>query len=432
MSDLTYEPGDLEADVRRAVGTLEVMTLSKGLSFKVTMSTDSKVVKEVQTDKLLAAELWLGVGAIYKDLVERISQNLKTTDRGAVKLRNDKEVEKLKKLVEVVNKGIVGAAKVAEETAKKSVEKNFENLKKKRKEYTKYKVKIAVTITGAVAGLATSIALLAASGFSGGASGALGIIAMVKSVAVIGTEVVSAAQSVEQSMATLKLQINALYALWGKAKANGARAHANEIAGAVFKEFIGMSPPTAKQCAGNLDTAQNKLGGLEVRTHDMAKKVVGLMNQSAVMQKEFIDKANQKLAKHPDPQALQKYGPRLIAQLQKAVKPGNDAIKTLVLGIDRNIKRIDAAKVEMAKLAKEVEEINKVRNANKWTENAYKLLDNSLAVANNLLLGALSGNGLVEGAKSITENVAPVATLFVYDKISAVVFAEGDLKKALW
>lgn len=434
MAKVSFKPGDIDSAVARAAGTLQVMTCPKGLSFKVDVEFDSKMEKEIGADALLAQEMWLGVRKVYDDLVKRIGENLQNTDRGAIQLRNDKELEKLKKLVEVVNRNIVGAAKIAEEAAEKAVLAHYEGLKKKRKEYTKYKIKIAVNISGAAAGLAISLAMIGASGFSGGASGALGIVAMVKSISVIATEVASAAQTVEQSIGTLKTQIQVVLKIWGEAKgkSQSLRGHANEIAAATIKEFLGLPMPSAKQCQSNLDTASSKLDGLEVKSHDMAKKVAKLMLDSSAMQKDFIEKANAKLAKHPDPQALQKYGPRLIGKLQQAVKPGNDAIKALVLEIDQNLKRADKCKVELGKLAIEVAEINKIRNSNKWTENAYKVLDNSLAAANNILLGALSGNGLVQGAQNIAANVVPVAGLFAYDKISAVVFAEGDLKKALW
>ena len=192
MPNVVYDPGNLDADVAKAAGNLQVMTYPKGMKFRIEVD----VPKEIEKDKLLAQDLYLGVKDIYTDLVARIGENLKKTDAGAIQLRNNKEVEKLKKLVEVVNRGIAGAVKVAEEKAAKSVKDNFDKLKNKRKEYTKYKVKIAVTITGAAVGLATSIALIAATGFSGGASGVIGIISMTKSVAVIASEVVSAAQSV--------------------------------------------------------------------------------------------------------------------------------------------------------------------------------------------------------------------------------------------
>ena len=114
MPKIAYKPGDLDADVAKGAGTLQVMTYPKGMKFAI----EVELPKEVESDKLLAQELWLGVGAIYKDLVARIADNLKNTDRGAVILRNAKEAEKLKKLVDVVNRGIDGAIKIAEENGR--------------------------------------------------------------------------------------------------------------------------------------------------------------------------------------------------------------------------------------------------------------------------------------------------------------------------
>src|SRR5436190_22621686 len=122
MPKVAYKPGDLDADVAKAAGPLQVMTYPKGMKFAIEVD----LPKEVESDRLLAQELWLGVGAVYKDLVARIAENLKNTDRGAVILRNAREVEKLKKLIEVVNRGIQGAIKVAEEAAVKSVQGNFD------------------------------------------------------------------------------------------------------------------------------------------------------------------------------------------------------------------------------------------------------------------------------------------------------------------
>jgi len=85
MPKVAYKPGDLDADVAKAAGPLQVMTSPKGMKFAIEVD----LPKEVESDRLLAQELWLGVGAIYRDLVSRIGENLKNTDRGAVQLRNN-------------------------------------------------------------------------------------------------------------------------------------------------------------------------------------------------------------------------------------------------------------------------------------------------------------------------------------------------------
>ncbi|MDQ2733565.1 MAG: hypothetical protein M3Y55_00930 [Pseudomonadota bacterium] len=63
-------------------------------------------------------------------------------------------------------------------------------------------------------------------------------------------------------------------------------------------------------------------------------------------------------------------GHKLIGNLQKAMKAGNDAIKALMLEIDRNLRRVDTCKAEMTKLSKEVDEIYKIRTSSKFTESA--------------------------------------------------------------
>ena len=417
----TYRNVDMDADVARAAGPLQVMTCPKGMKFKVEVEFDEKMKKEIGADALLKQDMWLAVDEVYKDLIKRIGENLKNTDRGAITLRNAKEMDKLKKLVDVVNRGIVGAKDIAEETARKKLLAHYEGLKKKRKEYTKYKIKIVITITSATAGLATSLALIGASGFSGGASGAIGIVAMIKSCTTLATEIAAAAQTVDQSIGTLRVQLAAVEKVWKKTKAGG---HANEISAAVFKEFLGVSQPSVKSCKSNLDTAKSKLGGMDVKTHDIAKEVQKAMAKAKGMQNDFVAEANARLAKHPDPDALKKYGPKVLNNLNAYMKTTDDRIRALLKSVEQNLATIKRADVELTKLEKTFDTISGVRDSK-----AYKVLDNALALG-NASLSMLSGNGLVSSAQGVLENVVPVATCFAYERISAVVI-DRDLKSAL-
>jgi hypothetical protein len=421
MAKESYRTVDMDSDVARAAGPLQVMTYPKGMKFKVVVEFDDKMQKEIGKDALLKQDMWLEVDAVYKDLVKRIGDNLKNTDRGAIELRNRKEIDKLKKLVEVVNRGIVGAKEIAEEAAQRKILAHYEGLKKKRKEYTKYKIKIVVTITSATAGLVTSLALIGATGFSAGASGAIGIIAMVKSCATIATEVAAAAQTVQQSVRTLNLQLVVVEELWSKTKAGG---HASEIAAAAFKEFLGFSQPSVKSCQSNLSTAKSKLNGMDVNTHDIAKQVAKAMAKAKEMRNEFLAEANKRLAKHPDPDALKKYGPKVLANLDKYMKSTDEKVRTLLQSVADNLASIKRADADIKVLEERVNTLSKARDVK-----AYKILDNALAVG-NVGLSILNGNGLVDSAQTVCTNVVPVVSCFAFDKITAVVI-EGDLKAVL-
>ena len=190
MGKEKFPERNVDSDVAGKVGTLEVLKPPKGLKFKVEVEMDSKLEKEAGKDPLLKAEMWEKVNDVYDDLVERIADNLKKTDKGAIQLRDTNQLEKMKKLVDVVNKGIEGATQIAQEKAEKAVQEHWDELCKKKKEYLKYKIKIVATVVGAAAGLITSITMMAATPFSGGASAAFGIIGMVKSTVTIGKELI--------------------------------------------------------------------------------------------------------------------------------------------------------------------------------------------------------------------------------------------------
>lgn len=421
MGKETYRNVDMDGDVARAAGKLEVMTFPKGMKFKVEVEYDDKLKKEVSADPLLKQDMWLAVDEVYKDLVKRIGDNLKNTDRGAISLRNDKQIDKLKKLVEVVNRNIVAAKDIAQETAQKKLMAHWEGLKKKRKEYLKYKIKIVVTITSAAAGLITSLALIGASGFSGGASGAIGIVAMFKSCTVIATEVVAAAQTVQQSVSTLQVQLGIVEKAWKKTKVGG---HANEISAAVFKEFLGVSQPSVKSCQSNLSTAKSKLTGIDVKLHDMAKEVTKAQQNAKKMRDDFLAEANARLKKHPDPQALQKHGPKVLTNLNAYMKTADDNIMKLLQSIVKNFETLKKADEDIKKLETRVQSLAKARDSK-----AYKVLDNVLMVG-NVSLSMLNGNGLVDSLKTVSENVVPVVSCFAFDRITAVVI-DRDLKSAL-
>jgi hypothetical protein len=274
--------------------------------------------------------------------------------------------------------------------------------------------------------MAVSIGLMAGTPFSGGASAALGIIGIVKSAVTIGNELVSAAMTVEQSITGLKAQINATEALWKTSKPGG---HLNEVTAAVLNKFIGKSQPCLNACKSNLDVAESKLTGMDLKTHDLAKEVKQMMGESKRMSDEFLAEANKRLAKHPNPKALSLYGPHVLANLNKYMLPTNNKVNKLLATILANDTTIKKATEDLKKLKVRYAAIEKARNPNAFVGGAYKALDNILSVA-DLGLSVLSGNALVTGAKNIAMNVAPVVGSFAYDKITAVVIA-GDLKAAL-
>ena len=272
----------------------------------------------------------------------------------------------------------------AQQFGVQQVQRAWTDLGQKKKEYRTYKIKIVVTISAASAGLATSIGLLAATGFSGGASGVLGIVGMVNSVVTISKEVVAAGMEVEHAAESLRLQLKTVEAIL---KESTAGAHVNEIAGAVLQKFLGMSPPSIKGCDDWMGKCENKLNGLEIKNHKLAKEIQALTNAMPDLEDKFMAEAAKHLERHPSTKAPAQIS-MVRAKYHHAVDAAEKKIKDVSKELLGQVARFKEARKSVEELKKRVKVIKTFRGG------AYRILDNAL-LATDLLLSPLSGNQLV-------------------------------------
>ena len=402
----------MDDDIKSKAGTLEVMTPPKGMRFKVEVKFDSKIEKEASKDPLVNQEMMDAIRAVYDDLVDRIGDNLKKTDKGGVMLRDSNQLAKMQKLIDVVNKGIEGAKEVAEERAVKDVNNVWTSLAAKKKEYQKYKIKIGVTITAAFAGLITSIALMASQPFQGGASSAFAIIGMVKSAVTIGKEITSAWQTVEQATKVLEGQLAIVESEWKKSKALG---HGNELSATIINQFLGISQPCIKNCISQLDTCKKKTVGVELGCHKLAKELNGMLEKTEQLKKDFMAEAKKRLSKHPSPKALDQL-PDIEKKLNEYLKPFEDKASKKIDDILDEVKRSKKAQETVGTLVVRVTQLAKMRGM------PYTVLDNIL-VFTDIALSPLNGNGLVSSGADFAQNFVPAAASLTIDKISGKVLS---------
>ncbi len=227
------------------------MVKPPALSFKVVVELDKKMEKGAEKDPLLIQEFQNAAMEVYDQTVKTIEQKCKVFDKGFLEMvSKGASKSDLKKQLDGLNNAIKNDVKVAEKAAEIQVAKAWASLQKKRKEWSKFRIKIATTIVGTLAGLAVSIAAMATSPFSGGAGAALGIIGFVKSGVTLATEIGKIAISIDAAKKVVELNLKVVETA---AKKSGVYA-ANEISGAVFSEFVGISQPTIKSTEGAADT----------------------------------------------------------------------------------------------------------------------------------------------------------------------------------
>lgn len=363
---LDMASSSMDAEIARKAGKLEVMTPPKGMSFKVEVEFDSKIEKEVAKDPLVQQEMKDAVKAVYDDLVERIAQNLQKTDKGAQQLRDQGNLDKLDKLVEVVNRGIEGARDVAVEKSESEVDKVWKDLCKTRKEYTKYKIKIGAKISIAVAGLVTSIALFASGTVSFGASSIPGVIGMVKSVVQIGAEITSAVQEIETTQKRLEKKLDEVEKRFVGAKGEFTKAgKAQEIGTTLAAQFFGTSGPFAvmpsiKDCVSELGIVKSKQGGLVVNVHDAAKHLNQVLEKIDAARKDFLTEVEKALVKHPSPKA-----PAQVKQVEKqldlVLEPFTEKVQSALAEVEKARVRIKTMEPKVQAVVDRVEQLAKMK-----------------------------------------------------------------------
>ena len=405
----------LDAKLEKEARGLKFVVAPKNVGFVIKVDFDSKVEKAAMADPLLRKDFEDAAIDTIDRFVEFVGLKMKATEQIVTKLVDQNKMAEAAAVKAKMNSEIEQMRGSAQQFGVQQVQRAWTDLGKKKKEYTKYKIKIVVTISAASAGLATSIGLLAATGFSGGASGVLGIVGMVNSVVTISKEVVAAGMEVEQAAKTLGVQLKAVEKIVRESK---AATHANEIAGAVLTKFLGQAQPTIKGCDDWMGRCGNKLNGLEIKNHSLAKQIQSLINAMPDLEAKFMAHAEKRLKSHPSAKA-----PAQVAVVKKQYHKAVDAAETRIQESSQQLlKQIDRFKVaqkSVGELKKRVDAIKAFRGG------PYRVLDNAL-LATDLLLSPLSGNSLVSGAANIAMNVAPLAATLAIDRITKVAL-EGTL-----
>ena len=403
----------MDSDIAAAAGPLKVLAAPKGMTYKVDLIASDKAVEEACKDPQLKHTMIEAAKQVYDELIAAIGKNLQDTDKGGIVLRKANEPAKLQKLVDVVNAGIRGAVGVAQEQGEKAVLAAWQSLKTKRLDVKKYKIKIGVSIGTAVASLVASVAVIAATPFTFGATTPFAIIGMVKSVVTLGREIGSAALTVEESQKVLKEQLKMVESFLVESKKDpGALAlsklgKANEYNAAVIQAFFGISQPCIKTCEKNLGTAKNKLKGIDTACNSMSKELNKILDATDTLKSECLAAALQWMDLNPQvkalsPSELQK---RMDDHLAPNEALANGLLAKLIDQIER-VKKVSAASDE---LVKRVAELSDVRGKGVvWVENV-------LAAA-SVLLSPMGGDGLAS-VEVFAQRFGQAAAAYTVDRI---------------
>lgn len=379
------------------------------LSFKIEVAFDRKVEKEAAKDPLLLQEFQSQADDILTQTKRTIEQKCKVFDRLFVDMINKgADKKQVEKQLKGLNDAIRADMAVAEKAAEIGVQAAWKDLQSKRQEYRKFKITVAKSITATLAGLTVSIAGLAASGFTGGASGALAIVGLIKAGVTLAQDIKKLAIGIEGARKELEVHLKFVEAAADKR----GMFTTNEIGAAVLKEFIGVSQPSIKSIQDCTTTLKAKYAQMVVKVHDLSKTLNKLLITQEKVGKEFMADVAKKLQKHPvqDKKAQIK---AVENQLDALLGPNYDKVAA-------QIDRVQSMYQDTKEWAPKIKDlVARAAKLNLKDSKGLKVLREVLK-AGGVATGAINGNAIASTAGDLAQGLVPLAGLYAYDKITSL------------
>lgn len=264
---------------------------------------------------------------------------------------------------------------------------------KKKTQYKAYKATAAKSMAKEVVGISISAVGVAS---SGGASLALGIVAVVRAVAKLSKEIHDLAKDAETIEKNIERDLKALTARYVvKKKETLGR---NEVAGSLLKGILKVDAPfvkTLSKCNSNYKRWENKAAGMSVEGRKLSASIMKAITACGKLEKQLKN-------------AETKDARKILDQLRK----GRASLDTSLNSCSTMMKRVADAEKKMATLKKLLDVLNGQNP--KYAEIFDKVFPKVLDAA---LLGASAGVNL----ENVTATMKSIEKgLVEFNKIAAI------------
>lgn len=378
------------------------------IDFKIEVDIDKKIFDEAKADPLLRKKFADQAQTILDQTQKSVQNRCKVFDKlfqGMIDKGEDIKV--VKKNLAGLNKALQDDYKVAIVAAKMGVQSVWDALVATHKAWKKFKIKIAVSIIGTLAGIGAGIAALVTSPFTGGVGGAVAILGFIKAGVTLAQDIKKIAIGID---AAKKEFLGHLTVIEKTAKSKGLYA-GNEVSGAIFQEFLGISQPTIKSCDECFSTLQAKHAQLIVNNHKLSKNLQKAYDEHKNFRKDFEAEAKKRLKKHPTSRKDAELK-KIMKQLDSEIKASQAKIKS---GWDDCLAMYDSNKKmagEIGKLGKRVKAIQ-IKDPK-----GLKVFREGLKFA-ALGLAPIDGNGIATKSGDLALGIGSTVGSYAYDKIAS-------------
>ncbi len=171
-------------------------------------------------------------------------------------------------------------------------QRQWDQFAKSRTEYRKYQAKSGAKLAAGATGVGVSVGALAGSGATGGATLALGIIALQRSIVALYSEVKSLSQTAEQVLDALIKDIISLNQSYGKSNGR-VRLGAREFASSAMRSVtggLGGGIASGSRMREKVSLLKDKKNGLLTNCFTLSRELNKQLDSLQRMRAKYIDK----------------------------------------------------------------------------------------------------------------------------------------------
>jgi hypothetical protein len=377
MADVIIEQNNLAKNITAKANPVHLKV--PDLKFRLEVPADKGIGEAYKKDPLLRAKMSEAATKIYDSIERQMEMATRGWDAKVEKVKADDAARK--QAVKEYQKLFAEQVDLAEKAAQRDTEKVWTELARTKKEYAKYKWKAGIKVSLGVASLVTTVAIMASSGATFGATAIPGILGVMRTSAQLAQQCKALYQSLETTIKELNKNLAKVSETYKNAST--AKVVASEVAAMLIQKVITVEMPSIKLCDDLLGRGRSKLDGVVVGAHDIAKK---------------LEKALK---------AVDEIGKKADAKSKKKLEAISGTIGIMIFSIQDEVKRAEQGKTALDTSAKIVKALIAKKPA------ALALVDKA-AIVIDLGAGVAGWQDVVQNASGV---VLDLAVDKIFDKV---------------
>ena len=252
------------------------------LLFRLDVPTEKAIRKAYDEDPLLRQKLTDAAGKVYDSIERQMEIATRGWDAKVEKVKSDDAAKKA--LAKEYQKLFESQVDLAVKAAQKNTEAVWTELVRTKKDYSKYKWKAGIKVSLGTASLITTVAIMASSGASFGATAIPGILGVMRTSSQLAQQCKALYDELETTVKQLNKNLAKVSATYKDA--SKAKLAAAEMSAMLIQKVLTVELPSIKLCQELLGRGRSKCDGVVVKSHDIAKKLEkALVGVDAIMKK---------------------------------------------------------------------------------------------------------------------------------------------------